>query len=187
MKPPKPPKNLTGKTIVTPDGKKVRPNNRNPFKKSTLEEQEQRIDFCLKLLIRGFSKAEIHKAMSEKYNIHWRTIDDIYIVRAEKLRRERAAISSGDMRDTIITTLLDCLKTEKGNVRINASDKLALIFGCYAPRQTHVTTPVGQPFQMEDLTDNPTLPKERLREIVNALQPQAQSDGSNDEPSANVQ
>lgn len=141
--PAKHPKNLTGKTIVTPEGK-IRPGNRKPMKKATLEQMEERIDFCLKLLIRGATTAEIHKAMADRFDIHWRTIDDIYIVRARKLRQERAGISNGEARDFVITNLLDVVKTEKGSVRVSACAQLSEIFGCYAPKHHRFADPDGK-------------------------------------------
>jgi len=142
--PEKPPKNLTGKTIVTPKGK-IRPGNRVPLKKATLEEMEERIDFCLKLLIRGATKMEIHKAMADKYGLHYLTTDIIYVKRAKKLRQERANISTGELRDFVITNLLDVAKVGKDAQRVSACSELIDIGGFRAPRRTELTGAEGGP------------------------------------------
>lgn len=141
------PKNLTDKTIITPEGK-IRPGNNRPYHKATLVEQEERIDFCLKLLIRDASKALIHKAMQDKYNLDWRTVDDIYIVRAQKLRILFSAITQGEMRDIIITRLREILRTGKDGQVIAACNSLMEIYGLKAPtRVEQGGIPGGEPIK----------------------------------------
>lgn len=169
---PKPPKNLTGKTIVTPQGK-IRKGQRKPYHKATLEEVEDRIDYCLKLIIRGCTKAEIHRQMRDKFNVDWQVVDSIYIVRAEKLRRERAAMSTGEARDFVVTNLLDVAKIGKDSARISACAELSQIFGCYAPRKSEFSGPGGKPIQTEDVSSElKGLDKATLRSIVDRFRPE---------------
>jgi uncharacterized protein (DUF1778 family) len=163
--PVKPPKNLTGKTIVTPEGK-IRPGQRKVLKKATREEMEDRIDFCLKLLVRGCTTAEIHKNMAEKFNLHWRTIDEIYVVRAKKLRQERANISTGELRDFVITNLLDVAKVGKDAQRISACAELIDIGGFRAPRRTELTGAEGGPIATKEENPLAGASIERLRELA---------------------
>lgn len=139
---PKPPKNLTGKTIITPLGK-IRPGRRKPFHKATRQVQDEIIDFVAKLLTRQASRYEIHKAVEAKFDLGWDQTDRTYIPRAKEQIRKATSISKDQAREIGLGVLLDVVKTEKGNVRVNAERRLSEIFGYNAPTRTELSGPDG--------------------------------------------
>lgn len=163
--PPKPPKNLTGKTIVTPQGK-VRNGNRKPFKKANLQEQAEIIDFVAKLLVRQASKYEIHKAVEAKFNKSWKQTDAIYLGRARAQIRKATSITKDQAREIGLGVLLDVVKTEKGNVRVNAERRLSEIFGYNAPTRTELTGADGGPIATKEENPLAGASIERLRELA---------------------
>ncbi len=140
----KPPKNLTGKTIVTPQGK-VRNGQRKPFKKANLKEQAEIIDFVANMLIRQASRYEIHKAVESQFGKSWDQTDRSYVTRAKEQIRKATNITKDQAREIGLGVLLDVVKTEKGNVRVNAERRLSEIFGYNSPTQHRIGDPSGQP------------------------------------------
>lgn len=164
-KPVKPPKNLTGKSIATPNGK-IRPGNRKPFRKATLEEQAEIIDFVAKLLVRQASKFEIHKAVETKFGKSWQQTDVVYLTRAREQVRKAASITKDQAREIGLGVLLDVVKTEKGNVRVNAERRLSEIFGYNAPTRTELTGADGGPIATKEENPLAGASIERLRELA---------------------
>jgi len=142
---PKPRHVRKGKATWTPDGP-VRPGQRTPFRKATQEEIERRVEYCAKLMVPGLkTKTEIHDAMRRKYGLHWVTVDQLYIIRAEKWLRERAEITAARAKRTGVNVLLDIMRTGTNGERLRAERALAEIYGYNAPRRHEVTGADGKP------------------------------------------
>jgi len=147
-KPPKvkPPKNLTGKTV---NG--VRPNNRKPYKKSTVREIEEIVDAVCIMLVRQFTKTQIHTAVENKFNKDWSTTDRIYIPRAKERLAKQASQTKEEAKSNGIGVLLDILRTGTAKERIMAERRLSEIHGYNAPTHhtQHISTPIGEKIVLE--------------------------------------
>ena len=143
----------------------IRKGQKKPFKKATAEEVEERVEFTSRLVIRMYSKTEIHKCLKEKFDVEWRMVD-IYIARAKKFLQKQANMSRDDAKQIGVNTLLDVMRTGKPSERTSAERRLAEIFGYDAPRQFRVTTPEGQPFEVKDNRPLEKVPTQRLIELA---------------------
>ena len=79
----------------------------------------------------------------------------------------------------VVNGLLQIVMTGGEHVRVRALRELAMIAGIYAPQQHMIATPPGQPFQTEDVTETPTIPKNRLVQILAALNVQGNGGNGN--------
>ncbi len=178
--PNKPPKNETGKSIDTPEGK-IRPGRRKPYKKATVAEQEQRIEALAVEMVRNptMTKTEMHDFMRSKFNIEWGMTDTVYVVRAKKFLQDRANMTKTQAKSIGVNALLKALREAKGSQVAAIERRLGEIYGYDLPKQFRVTTPVGQPMEVKDDRPLKTVPTSRLVELATAFVAGGRDDGQN--------
>lgn len=167
--PPKPPKNETGKTIVTPEGK-VRPKQRKPYRKASVEEQERRIEALALEMVRNplMTKHEMHHFMRKNFNVEWGVTDSIYIVRAKKFLTDRSNMTKTQAKSIGVNALLRALHKATGSQVAAIERRLGEIYGYDMPKQFRVTTPPGEPLEVKDERPLKTVPTSRLVELAMA-------------------
>ena len=161
----KPPKNLTGKTIVLPDGGKIRKGQKKLFAKCTQHQVEERIEAASILLGQRKKIGQIKGIFERDYGINYRQTV-IYITRA----RERMAAEYGKTRvefrndslGTYLAIIADSLS--KPSDKIQAQRSIDDLLGLRIP--STVELPVKEDQSVVDTTPPPVLSNKRLRELI---------------------
>ena len=143
----KPPKNLTGATIETPAGK-IRPQQRTPYRKSTREEVEQRVELCAQLICQQATMGQIKKVFREKFSLDFRTVP-MYVSRARKYLAVQAGRSKDDMRREGVGLLQSIIRTGTTKEKLAAEKRLAEIFGYDSPHRSEISGPGSTPIKVE--------------------------------------
>jgi hypothetical protein len=141
----------------------------NQGKKATHQEQEEIIDVTMGLVARLATKSEIRKFIETKFGKGWRQADR-YAARAKaELRKRNSGLDVEAAKDLGLSTLFDVIRNGNPHNRLMAERRLSEIFGYNAPVDYRITTPPGSPLQMEDVTQVPVIPKDRMVQILGAI------------------
>lgn len=132
-----------------------RHNKERPYVKATQRQQAEIIEFVATLIVLQKTKHEIHREVDKRFRKTWSTTDQLYIPRAHKLLRERAAMSRDDARSLGVGVLLDVVRTGTNRERLGAVDQLAKIYGINAPTRTEVSGPGGGTIELETKSKDP--------------------------------
>lgn len=147
----------------------IRRGQKKPFVKATLKQQEERIEWLAKQYAANpaMGKYEAHRIMAKRYNLHWRTIDEIYIVRAKKLLQTRARINSEQVKDLVVNVLLEEVNKMKGAAKVSALRLLGDIFGIVVSKHQIGGLTDAPPIKTKE-EPNPLagVPVDRLKEIA---------------------
>lgn len=114
----------------------IRPGQKTIYRKATLEEQEERIEFLAEEIRKNplITKYQMRELMAKRYKIHWRTTDEIYIVRAHKLLDKESAMTSDQARKIGLNKVISLLSRSKNEgIQLKAEERLAKIKGYEAP------------------------------------------------------
>lgn len=112
----------------------VRKGHRTGFRRATQAEVEGRVEFVAGLLRTATSRVDIHRAVQEKYKLHWATAD-LYILKGRKWLRDRASISFKEAKEKSLDVLLHIMEKGADKDRIAAEKRFGEIMGYDAPRQ----------------------------------------------------
>jgi len=113
----------------------IRKGQKKPFIKGTNQQVEERIEYTATLVAKLYTKTEIHKAITEKYNLDWRT-SDRYIGRAKLYLAKQAQMTSDAAKEVGVGVLLDVMRNGKASERVAAARLWTDIFGLAAPVKT---------------------------------------------------
>ena len=161
----KPPKNLTGKTIVLPDGGKIRQGQKKLFVRCTQLQVEERIEAASILLGQRKKIGQIKAIFEHDYNISYRQTA-AYIARA----REQMAAEHGKTRaefrndslDTYLAIIAD--SRSKSSDKIQAQRSIDELLGLRLASRVELTVKDEQ--SVVDTTPMPVLSNQRLRELI---------------------
>lgn len=142
----------------------IRPGQKRPFKKSTREEVDRRVEVVAQYLVQRKTRFEIHDLVCKKWDITWSVVDSTYIPYARKLLAKQSSKTVEQARLDGIAVLEDVLKTGNNRERIAAEDRLAEIFGYNAARRTEISGSLA----VEDERPFEKVSTERLRQLIAA-------------------
>lgn len=161
--------------IPTLDQPKTSPNpshvRQSKYHKATNTEIRRRIEIVARLIgEKQATKTEIHVACREQFNVHWRSADR-YMVLARQFLLERHNKTREEVRSEAVSFNEGILRSDKTTIREKqeARRELNAIFGIYAPRQHQISTPPGQPAQIEDVSRYAQLPTANLLALLSAV------------------
>lgn len=152
----------------------IRRGQKKAYVKATNDEIERRVEETAFLLAAGSTKSDLHQAIGQKYNLHWRTVD-IYIARARAFLLKQANKTRDEVRADAVNFYESILKnpTSTTRERLQARTRLDEIYGIDAPRRTELSGPDGKPMQVQTKTepqfDISTLSKEEVLAIDSAI------------------
>jgi hypothetical protein len=133
--------NTNGKPV----GTTVRPGQRKPYRKATLEEQARRVEYVAHLLVKEKTRCEIHRLVKHKFDIEYLQCDLTYVKRAKEWLKARCSITAAQAKMKGLNVLVDILRKGSNGDRLRAERRLAEIFGYDAPRKMEVTGKDGEP------------------------------------------
>lgn len=109
----------------------IRKGQKKPYRKATNQEIEHRVEFLAAAIAANptITKWAIHKLMGKEYGLHWVTVDQIYIIRARKLLRQRSSLETQDVREITTNALLQAIAKEKGAAKVAVLRLLCDIHG----------------------------------------------------------
>ena len=153
----KPPKNETGTTVQTAEGK-VRPGNRKVYKRATLDEVERRVVFVRGLLARRAYKSEIKHILFARYSVGHRQAERL-MARARAMLREEANVSLDQARQDSVALYVSLIRdTDDDRIRLIAQARLDAIFGVLAAPRAPVNS-----------DGSPAVPQVNVRVVQAAL------------------
>lgn len=117
---------------------------RKPYRKPTVREYNERVDFVGQCLGKLLTRTQIHRACEEKWGVDWRTTDR-YVRRAKTDLQARCKMDKAEAREMGMTVILDCLKSPNAAIRLRAEERLAMITGYEPPRRSEISGPEGGP------------------------------------------
>lgn len=115
----------------------VRPGQKKPYKKASLDEIEERIAEVEMMLGRHARKGQIHRFIKDKYGVEWRTVD-IYIARARVNLLERLRQTKENHRCQSLALYEEILLTGNPREKILAQERIDKLLGLEAPRSIAV-------------------------------------------------
>lgn len=131
-------------------------------RKCTEQERDRRVELVAQLLAARKTRHEIYALMQRRFKLHWRTVDDVYIVRARRLLREQSGMTAQQAKEVGVAVILDVLRDASPAVRLKAEQRLAEVYGYDSPRRHELSGPEGGPVETADVPLSP----ERLRELA---------------------
>jgi hypothetical protein len=144
----------------------IRPGQKKPYRKASQKEIQERIEYVADLLVKEKTRCEIHRICKRKWDLHWVTIDSMYIIRAKRWLVERCSITAAQAKSKGLNVLVDVLRTGNNSERLKAERRLAEVFGYDAPRRMEVTGKDGEPLLKERPFRN--VPTEELIRLAEA-------------------
>jgi hypothetical protein len=144
--------------------------NKLPFKRATDAEKEERIVQTMKLVIMGYSTADVKQWFREEHGISWG-----HALRYLRIARERLAAETGlsddfTLNDMKVQHYAMAMKVAHADSGEDAKDRLAAlkhagsIYGVQAPQKIAPTSPDGQtPYIQASLEALRTMTVDELR------------------------
>lgn len=121
----------------------IRKGQKTPYVKTTDLQIEERVEFVARLLVKQFTKTEIHKKVCQKFKVCWRTCDR-YLASAKIWLQKQAQMTSEEAKSTGINVLLGVFREGKPNERVSAERCWREIFGYSAPTKIVDTARPGE-------------------------------------------
>jgi hypothetical protein len=122
----------------------IRKGQSKPFRRSTLQEQQQRVEKAKHLLSHGASRFQIHRVFTDKYKVVWQTAER-YMRQARLELLAEEGKSRSEVRAEAIafykSIIIDRHSTRMEQMK--ARQRLDDIFGIDAPLQHRVGDPNG--------------------------------------------
>ena len=131
-------------------GTTIRPGQRKPYRKATLEEQARRVEYVAHLLVAERTRCEIHRLVKHKFDIEYLQCDLTYVKRAKEWLKARCSITTAQAKMKGLNVLLDILRKGSNGDRLRAERRLAEIFGYDAPQRMEVSGRGGEPIVLAD-------------------------------------
>lgn len=139
---------MTTKSTAPSNIVRTKRNGRSTGCRTTNAQIAERVLLVAKLLCRGLFKSDIHRVVTERYHVHWRTADN-YVVRARQLLLSNVQKT----RDTLISesygfySSVLCDPNASMSDRLRAQERIDDLFALQAPRTQHheLSGPNGEP------------------------------------------
>jgi len=119
--------------------------------KPTNRELADRVDFVARLMAKGRTKTEIHRATEERYGVGWRT-SDRYMARVRDDWGRHARSDVAAVRAESIQVYEEIMRDPKASAqaRIKARERIDLLFGADAPKRFEHSGPDGLPIPVAE-------------------------------------
>lgn len=148
------------------------PKARNPKGASSQKVIEERVAEAITILANRpqLHKATLHRELTTRWNCHWRTVDRT-LARAREEMFKRMNRTKEEFRMESLTFYEAKMADPKATVseQLRARQCVDQLLGLNAPSMHQITTPAGQPLQVEDVSEMPKLSKTALVTLITRL------------------
>jgi len=160
---------LAEKSTPTPGGI-IRRGQRRPYRKATRMRIERRVEELVAYMQKNplASRFAIYKRFCKRWDVHWLTIDKVYIIRARQRLREIVGFTKNEAREITLGVVMRVLNEKDPRVRLKAAKAFAEITNCMPPKRTEFSGPEGGPIEIA-ASARPlvSVSTERLKQLAN--------------------